>query len=388
MFNLLNRFRGKSALPEEKKHATQPYFAFHRQGGAHFSPQDFGSLAQECFMRNPVVYRCVRMISEAAANIQWQVLEEGEVIDQHPMLELLKVPNHHQSGRTFFENLYGNLLISGNAYVQALRIGDDPKQLHCLRPDKVLPVYDDNGWPVAWEYTASNKKILIELLSSTDTPLLHLNLYNPLDETRGHSPLIAAHMAVNVHNAASLWNKALLDNSARPSGALVYEPGNSANLTKEQFDRLKAELEEGYSGASKAGRPMLLEGGLDWKAMGYSPRDMDFMQAKNGAARDIALALGVPPMLLGIPGDNTFSNYQQANRSFWLQTVIPLAQRTCEGFSNWLGPKFDSTISLKIDYDKVDILAADRQAMWQRIDQASFLTQEEKRNHLGLPPII
>ena len=110
-------------------------------------------------------------------------------------------------------------------------------------------------------------------------------------------------MALDLHNSAMSWNKALLDNSARPSGALVYQPKDGGNLTPEQYQRLKAELEDGYQGARRAGRPMLLEGGLDWKAMGLTPRDMDFIEARNGAARDIALALGVPPMLLGIPGD-------------------------------------------------------------------------------------
>ena len=61
----------------------------------------------------------------------------------------------------------------------------------------------------------------------------------------------------------------------------------------------------------------MLEGGLDWKAMSLSPRDMDFISLKQMAAREIALALGVPPLLLGLPGDNTFSNYQEANRTFW-----------------------------------------------------------------------
>ena len=88
-------------------------------------------------------------------------------------------------------------------------------------------------------------------------------------------------MALDTHNAAGRWNKALLDNSARPSGALVYAPKEGGNLTDEQFDRLKAELEEGYSGAARAGRPLLLEGGLDWKAMGLTPKDMDFIEAKN-----------------------------------------------------------------------------------------------------------
>ena len=46
-------------------------------------------------------------------------------------------------------------------------------------------------------------------------------------------------------NTASRWNKALLDNSARPSGALVYT-ARDGNLTTEQYDRLKSELEHGF----------------------------------------------------------------------------------------------------------------------------------------------
>ena len=75
---------------------------------------------------------------------------------------------------------------------------------------------------------------------------------------------------------------------------------------------------------------MVLEGGLDWKALGISPRDMDFVEAKNAAAREIALAFGVPPMLLGIPGDNTYSNLMEANRALWRQTIVPLVRRVAD----------------------------------------------------------
>ena len=113
------------------------------------------------------------------------------------------------------------------------------------------------------------------------------------------------------------WNKALLDNAARPSGALVYAPKDGGNLTDEQFERLKAELEDELPGRQRnAGRPLLLEGGLDWKAMACRPRTWTSSRRKHAAAREIALAFGVPPMLLGIPGDNTYANYQEANRAF------------------------------------------------------------------------
>jgi HK97 family phage portal protein len=132
-----------------------------------------------------------------------------------------------------------------------------------------------------------------------------------------------------------------------------------------------------------AGRPLLLEGGLDWKAMGLSPRDMDFLEARNGAARDIALALGVPPMLIGIPGDNTYANYQEANRAFYRLTVLPLVNRTAARLCGWLSPVFGTTLRLEPDLDRIAGLAGERDALWTRIGAASFLTDEEKREAVG-----
>ena len=193
-------------------------------------------------------------------------------------------------------------------------------------------------------------------------------------------------MALDLHNAAMSWNKALLDNAARPSGALIYAPGDGSTLTAEQYDQLKRELADGYSGALNAGRPLLLEGGLDWKAMGLTPRDMDFIEAKNSASRDIALAFGVPPMLLGIPGDNTYSNYQEAQRAFYRLTVLPLVRRTVEALSGWLAPLYPGRMRIGIDLDRVEGLAAERDALWARLEAASFLTDTEKREAVGYAP--
>lgn len=208
--------------------------------------------------------------------------------------------------------------------------------------------------------------------------LLHLKLFHPLDDHLGFPPLAAAQVALDLHNAAARWNKALLDNSARPSGALVYQPKEGGNLSADQYERLKVELDEGYSGPMRAGRPLLLEGGLDWKSMGLSPKDMDFVEA-----RDVALAFGVPPMLLGIPGDNTYANYQVANRAFYRLTVLPLVSRTAASVSGFLSGLYGEQLRLVPDLDQVAGLAAERDALWARLGAADFLTEEEKRQAVG-----
>jgi len=195
-----------------------------------------------------------------------------------------------------------------------------------------------------------------------------------------------AAVALDIHNAAGAWNKALLDNSARPSGALVYAGPQGTNLTDAQFERLKQELDEQFEGPSNAGRPLLLDGGLDWKQLSLSPKDMDFIEAKAAAAREIALAFGVPPLMLGLPGDNTFANFAEANRAFWRQAVIPLVKRTAQSLAHWLGPAFDADLSLVPDLDNIEALASEREALWRRLSAADFLDRDEKRAAAGYGP--
>ena len=148
-----------------------------------------------------------------------------------------------------------------------------------------------------------------------------------------------------------------------------------------------AEMEAHHQGARNAGRPLLLEGGLDWKPMGFSPSDMEFQKTKEAAAREIALAFGVPPMLLGIPGDATFANYQEANRAFYRLTVLPLATRVSAAVAAWLAGFTGEALELVPDLDRVPALAAERDAQWARVAGADFLTAAEKRTLLGLPPL-
>jgi HK97 family phage portal protein len=213
--------------------------------------------------------------------------------------------------------------------------------------------------------------------------VLHLALFHPLDDHYGMSPIEAAATALDTHNAAAAWQKALIDNSARPSGALVYDGPDGAALSQEQFARLKAELEESFQGSANAGRPLLLEGGLDWKPMALGPRDLDFAELRNAAAREIALAFGVPPMLLGIPGDNTYANYREANRALLRQTVLPLAGRLLDGLVHWLAPALGGGLRLAPDLDRLEALAEEREALWRRVAGADFLSRDEKRAAVG-----
>lgn len=360
------------------------YLAFANLGQPVWTPRDYGALAKEGFKQNPIAYRCVRMVAEAAASVPLRLVDNnGEI---HPLAALLERPNFEQTRTELLEAFLGHLQIAGNAYLEMVSLDGAPRELCVLRPDNMRIIQGDNSWPIGWEYLQNGKprRLWRDALSGR-SDVLHLKLFNPVDDLYGQSPIEAAATAIDIHNAGGAWNKALIDNAARPSGALVYRGQNgNERLSDDQFERLKAELMLAHTGAANAGRPLLLEGGLEWSPMSLSPAEMDFVEARRAASRDIALAFGVPPMLLGIPGDNTYSNYKEANNAFWRQTISPLLSKLTNAlsafFSSW------SPINAKViaDLDAVPALGAEREALWARLESANFLTLEEKRKMAGL----
>lgn len=381
MFDRLQNFLRP---PEAKASRTARLLAFESGGRARWTPRDYAALAREGYLANAIVHRAVRLVAENVGAVTFLLYEGAAEHDSHPLLDLLARPNPRQDGASLMEAVTSHLLLAGNAYIEAVSV-DGPggvRELYALRPDRMKVVPGPDGWPAAYEYTVAGSSVRFEQAAPLP-PILQLSYFHPLDDHYGLAPLEAAAVAVDTHNAAAKWNKALLDNAARPSGALVYEGPDGAVLSDAQYERLKKELADTYQGALNAGRPLLLEGGLDWKAMSLSPKDMDFMQAKHAAAREIALAFGVPPMLLAIPGDNTYSNYQEANRVFFRQCVLPLASRIGAALAHWLAPAFGAEVRLAVDTDRIDALSADRAALWERVTAAPFLTVNEKRAAVG-----
>lgn len=386
-FDFLKRAAAE-VTPEKKASATGRVVAWGTSGRVAWSPRDTVSLAKNGFQGNPIGFRAVRLISEAAAAIPLVLQDDERRYDLHPVLELIRRPNGAQGRAEMMEAVYGHLLLSGNAYLEAVPgLGALPAELHVLRSDRMSLVPGTDGWPVAYDYTVGGRTHRFSMTGGA-APICHLKSFHPQDDHYGFSPLQAAAVALDVHTSASSWSKALLDNAARPSGAIIYKGADGqSQLTTDQYERLLGEMEAHHQGARNAGRPMLLEGGLDWKPMGFSPSDMEFQKTKEAAAREIAIAFGVPPMLMGIPGDATYANYQEANRAFFRLTVLPLVTRVTAGISHWLAGFSGETVELRPDLDQIPALAVERDQQWARVGAAEFLTPAEKRMILGLPKI-
>lgn len=337
------------------------------------APKGYEALTREGYLRNPVGQRAVRLVAEGAGSAALFCRPEG-----HPAETLLRRPNPAASGAGLIEAVASHLLLHGNAYLEVVTgAAGEPAELHVLRPERVAVEADARGWPAGYRYRAGDASVRLAAES-----VLHLKGFHPLDDHYGLGCLGAAAGAIEAHNAAAKWNKALLDNAARPSGALIFETGDGEALAPDQFANLKRELEACYQGAANAGRPLVLEGGLKWQPLSLTPAEMDFVEARGAAAREIALAFGVPPMLLGLPGDNTYANYSEANRALWRLTIAPLLGKICAGLTGLL-QRWWPEVAVDVDWDAVPALSADRERLWAQVSAAEFLSDDEKRAMLG-----
>ncbi|EAQ28337.1 Phage portal protein [Erythrobacter sp. NAP1] len=329
---------------------------------------------REGFLANPIAQRAVRIVAEGVGQAPLSVSDP----------EIAALLTSTSAGQSLIETLACQVLLHGNGFVQIMKDASGrPTELFALRPDRVTIVPGNDGWPCAFEYSVPGERLRIPVEDEDGWPnIVQVKTMHPLDDHNGASALAAAQQAIAIHNAASNWNRSLLENAARPSGALVYETGDGAGLTSEQFERLKHELELAFSGAGNAGRPMLLDGGLKWQSMAMTPADMDFATLKSAASREIALAFGVPPMLLGLPGDNTYSNYREANRALWRLTLLPLASKLFSSLQQGLAPWFEGA-RIEVDLDRITALSEDRERLWKQVSDADFLTRSEKRELLG-----
>ena len=366
-------FSKKSMAPE-----TRPFLPPWLQGGEPESgfARGYEAMFEEVFRTNPVGQRAVRLIAGAVGGLELYGDDEGS-----------EAAVALAGAGGLLEGLAAALLLHGNAYARLANGADGgPGELFALRPERVSIATDSDGWPATYCYRAG---LRVERIAARDAlgrcQVAHLKALNPGDDHYGAGCLDAAIAAASIHNRASKWNKALLDNAARPSGAMVYAPGDGSSLSGDQFDRLKEEISAQFAGSANAGRPLILEGGMSWQAMSLSPADMDFIALKEAAARDIALAFGVPPVLIGLPGDATYANAREAGRALYRQTVLPLANRLLGGIgemlSDWLGP-----VKIRIDTDHLTELAEDRARLWEQVNAAGFLSRDEKRAQLGFAP--
>lgn len=351
----------------------------------------------------PWVFACIRRLYQAAQSVPLVVrVTDGK--DKLPASD-----TNHQGGRDaqwLLDNVnpvdmnggdlkawtVAGLSLWGEGWLQKLRgrFGGAPQELYYLRAPDMQPAagYFDQRFPPTWMYQPSRGQ---GATLSWPRDLVVFKTPNLQDPWRGLSPISAIRKDIEINKNATIHAASVLKNHSIPAGAWTPEPGKPVSNTDR---RLIQRVFEAVRGPRNAGKSVVLPTSLTWHQMGLSPKDAEYLGAKQVSRMTICAALGVPLVLAGDDEKiSTYANLRDARKIMWQDTVIPLLDWIADVLQGWLLPDFDAAdpqkrvLSVGFDYSQIEALQEPLEtqlAAWGSLLDRRVITVNEFRAHFRL----
>jgi HK97 family phage portal protein len=376
--SFFDRFR---RAPQKKESASWPAIISGYGAGSYvWKPRDYAALAKEGYQNVAAVYGCVSLIARAAGGIDWYVMDGENEVEGHELEKLLARPNEFDSRASFIEKVVSFLLLSGNSYIERVQgiATAPPKYLYALRPDRMTPKagIGPREYISAWEYNANGR-----LYTYKPEQILHIAKFHPTNDFFGLSPLEVAAKSIDIANLSLEWNANTLNRSMQTPGALKI----LGQLTEDQRKVLLADLAT-YQGAGNAGKIPIFEGGtggMEWMSMAITPKDMEWQESDRANLRRICAIFNVWSGLFGDTENQTYANYQEGRAGLYTEAVLPVMDILRDELNNWLSWLYGPKIRLEYDRDAIEAIQEDRGKKYAYLNQADWLTVNEKREATG-----
>ncbi len=348
---------------------------------------NYNAWAGEAFGKNSTSFFAIEKIAAKCGEIPLKLfrMQNGEEVEitEHPILRLLQMPNMREKTYSdFVASWVSYLKLAGESYIfTPAQDARSVQQLILIQPDMVRPKFDKLGTPTEFVIKLGSEDLTIKFETGGFFPINLTKTFNPLEQNRGFSPFGPLRFSVQLLNETNRFAVNFIQNRCSPPGLLSTE----GTLKQQQVKQLERIIEEKYTGPQNAGRPMVLWGGLKWQSMTSTGKDQTtIIEGREYNDRDISRTLGVPPILLGIPGDSTFNNLLEAKRDFVLSTCKPIMQIFADSLNNWLlDSAADQNLFLRPAIDMLPEIQEWRTASYEKVDKIRFLSFNEKRKLSG-----
>ena len=383
---------------QQKASPTQAILVGAGAGSIAWSSPDYKKMSEEGYSNCVIAFKCINKNAQAVASVPWVLKERmadgtEQPIYQHDNMTLLRHPNRWTAGNVLFYKFMCHLQIAGNAYLEGVGPTSGAnagmfRELHVKRPDRMQVIKGKNG-PDGYKYTVEGRDFPFMVDPRTgNCNIHHWPLFAPLDDWYGMSPIEAASRDIDIHNAYGAWNYKMLTNDARPSGVATQDFESDPKAE----EKLKKDLNKEYGGLDNVGKILVLPFGLKWTQLGLSPKDMEWLEGRNVTARDICNALGVPAMMINVPGDNKYANMVEAKLDHWESTITFYLGLLATELNHWLVRRWvereGRDLFLEPDLSNTPIAQAQKDLKWKRAyEGGDFMTLNERRELVGLEKI-
>lgn len=361
---------------------------------------DYEKNLRAAYLNNVISYYCLNLIASVATQPRWELYLNGnEVTGENnagsaiAIQRFIKRPDAEMSLSDFIKQFLIYFYLAGEVFIYrlpnngAIRRGNGRFLL--LEPSNVT--LNDTTYII--RINDDEPAITVPKVNADGTrDILHVKEWHPSSK-RGLSHLTPAWLAISNFNQAQQWNHSVLSNSAKLSLIAVLKTVSAqatkgGTFSKTQMDELNRDLSKFTTGNSK-GKPFVVSGDWDFKELGLNQQELEFIKGMEHMSRNIALAYGVDPVLLSLPGDSTYNNKKEAVSSLFKLTVLPRLNHMIDNFSHWMKEIIPGDWEIRLNYDDIPALEAERVQLWERQAKAAdILTIDERRALLGYGPTV
>lgn len=339
----------------------------------------------------------VNMVSDSFTSITPVIRANGEVLTDHPILDLLNRPSPFYTKELFFTMLATEYLVTSETYVAALgSVSRPPLELQPVSARNLSEIEGANGLAQSFlvagnslngSYPLQVTKNTARYLQGGFRELRQIRGYSTRNNSllRGQSPLLAASAEVRQNILGNTHNVSLLEKGGRVSLVFHFEE----DMTQDDFEEVKRKVREQYGGAANAGTVGVTSGGkLSINEVGTNNKDMDFAMLQDMAKRAVALQYKVPLPLITVTA-STFNNYAEARLALYDNAVLPLADIIFGGLTELLVPRYgEDPAKFKITYDmdRITALMSRRNEELKLRKELNIETDNELRKMIGREP--
>ena len=311
----------------------------------------------------------------------------GEPVESdHPLQRLLDSPNPFWSRSDLWRATETYLSLWGSAFWGLERDEQGGiAEIWPLRPDRMRVIPDAERYIKGFVYMGAGAGS--ELVPYLPEDVVWMRYFNPLDEYAGLSPIAPLRQSADMGMDALRANRMLQRNDSTP-GLIIEMEGIATDAeVREFYER----WESRYRGVSKTRRPALLGPGMKASNLGFSPRDMEYIESLRWSLEDVTRVFGVPKVMIGDLENTTFSNFSTARRLFWEDTVASQLAFYQEALQQQLLPHFgDDSLTVEFDVSGVEALKESEDSKAKRRSiyvKAGIMTVDEARREMNLPPM-
>jgi HK97 family phage portal protein len=350
---------------------------------------NFESFVRHGWRKNELIFASISKTANTAAQVELDVFPLGstEAMSEHPLRMLIRKPNKYMTEFDFWSAIIIYQKLYGRAYFEKERTrGGQVIALWPLRPDWVHPVPATANDIAYYEYAPPGinppARIPVE-------DVLDFKLWDPMGMFSTWSPSAVAARTGDIDNATTDFLKLFFQKGGTPPGVLK----TVQKLKDAQVEIIRRRWAERYGGYENWLQPAVLDADATYQRIGLTFEEMGFgiLDSRNEAR--ICMVMDIPPILVGAKvglDRATYSNYGEARRAWWEDSLMPMYVNFGDTIENQLVPDFGGNITTAWNWLKVPALQEERSARWQRATaafNAGAITINEFRFEIGLPSI-